>query len=85
MDEVIDREHDQHVVLEMESSATAVRAVLKELKSSRDRLLLIRYYLHDEDKASICRDLGPQRDHLQRRAVSRTRPLSSAAATAWHG
>jgi RNA polymerase sigma-70 factor (ECF subfamily) len=40
------------------SSAAAVHAMLKELKSSRDRSLLVRYYLQDEDKASICRDLG---------------------------
>jgi RNA polymerase sigma-70 factor, ECF subfamily len=58
MDESIDRAHDDEVILEMDSSATTVRAVLKELKSTRDRLLLVRYYLQDEDKASICRDLG---------------------------
>ena len=58
MDEVPDGKHDQASIAEGGSSAAAVRAMLKELKSTRDRLLLVRYYLQDEDKATICRDLG---------------------------
>jgi RNA polymerase sigma-70 factor (ECF subfamily) len=58
IDEMPDAEHDHASALEGSSSAAAVRALLKELKSSRDRLLLVRYYLQDEDKASICRELG---------------------------
>jgi RNA polymerase sigma-70 factor (ECF subfamily) len=58
MDEVPDTVHDQASAMEGTSSATAVRALLNELKSARDRLLLIRYYLQDEDKATLCRDLG---------------------------
>jgi RNA polymerase sigma-70 factor, ECF subfamily len=38
--------------------ATAVRAVLKELASERDRRILVRHYLDDEDPEAICRDLG---------------------------
>jgi RNA polymerase sigma-70 factor (ECF subfamily) len=55
---VPDTTHDQASTVEGSSSAAAVRALLKELKSTRDRLLLIRYYLQDEDKATLCRDLG---------------------------
>ena len=58
LDDVPDREQDQAVTVEVMSSAAAVHAMLKELKSSRDRSLLVRYYLQDEDKASICHDLG---------------------------
>ena len=54
VDDTPGQENDAHV----RSAAAAVRAVLQELKSTRDRLLLVRYYLRDEDKASICRDLG---------------------------
>jgi RNA polymerase sigma-70 factor (ECF subfamily) len=58
LDEVPDQAHDQAITVEVASSAAAVHAMLKELKSSRDRALLVRYYLQDEDKTSICRDLG---------------------------
>src|SRR5262245_40298428 len=58
LDEVADAEQDQVSVAEDSSSAAAVRAMLKELRSTRDRLLLVRYYLQDEDKSTICRDLG---------------------------
>ena len=58
LDDVPDQEQDQAVTVEVMSSAAAVHAMLKELKSSRDRSLLVRYYLQDEDKASICHDLG---------------------------
>jgi RNA polymerase sigma-70 factor, ECF subfamily len=41
-----------------DAAAAAVHAVLKELRSERDRQVLVRHYLHDEDRAVICRDLG---------------------------
>jgi RNA polymerase sigma factor (sigma-70 family) len=41
-----------------DAAGAAVRAVLKELSSERDRQVLIRHYLYDEDRAAICRDLG---------------------------
>jgi RNA polymerase sigma-70 factor, ECF subfamily len=40
------------------SAAAAIRTVLAEMKSVRDRTLLVRYYLRDEDKKDICRELG---------------------------
>ncbi len=40
------------------SAASAVRAILKELRSERDRQVLVRHYLHDQDREAICRDLG---------------------------
>jgi RNA polymerase sigma-70 factor (ECF subfamily) len=49
---------DQVEDAQRESAAAAIRTVLSEMKSTRDRVLLVRYYLHDEDKRVICRDLG---------------------------
>jgi RNA polymerase sigma-70 factor (ECF subfamily) len=37
--------------------AEIVRAVLEELSSDRDRQILFRYYLAEEDKLRICKDL----------------------------
>ena len=49
------RQADEQV--EEAASAFAVRKVLKEMKGVRDRDVLFRFYLNDEDKESICRDL----------------------------
>ena len=38
--------------------ALVVRAVIDELKSKRDRDLLMRYYIGEEDKDKICADMG---------------------------
>lgn len=43
--------------LHAERCAAIVRDVLRDIGSSRDREILVRFYLDDEDKASICRDL----------------------------
>ena len=38
-------------------AAMAVRALLRELPQSRDRLMLKRFYLDDHDKELICQDM----------------------------
>ncbi|HET9865264.1 MAG TPA: sigma-70 family RNA polymerase sigma factor [Steroidobacteraceae bacterium] len=43
---------------ELESSANAVRRLLAEMKSPRDRMAIVRFYLDEESKESICADLG---------------------------
>ncbi len=56
----------------------AVRDLLAELPTPRDREILTRVYLHDEDKASICRSLGVDDAHFHRvlfRARQRFREL----------
>jgi len=58
LEAVVDDAPGQAGAVELEGMAVAVRAVLRELKSGRDRSLLIRYYLRDEDREAICRDLG---------------------------
>jgi RNA polymerase sigma-70 factor (ECF subfamily) len=58
--------------------AQAARRVLDEMPAARDRELLVRYYLNDEDKDLICRQLGLSREHFNRvifRARNRFREL----------
>jgi RNA polymerase sigma-70 factor, ECF subfamily len=58
IDEVPDLSQGQEQDAHRESAAVAIRKVLAEMKSIRDRSLLVRYYLRDEDKKEICRELG---------------------------
>jgi RNA polymerase sigma-70 factor (ECF subfamily) len=58
--------------------ATIVRAVLAELESERDRQILFRFYIAEDDKDRICRDLGLTGLHFNRvlfRARERYREL----------
>ena len=58
--------------------ATAARRMLGELPAERDREMLVRYYLNDEDKSSICSALGLSDEHFNRvifRARNRFRAL----------
>lgn len=55
-----------------------MREVFRDLGTPRDRELLVRYYLHDEDKDSVCRRLGLTEAHFNRvifRARERFRGL----------
>lgn len=58
--------------------AATVRRVLAELRNRRDRELLARFYILEEDKATICRDLELSDLHFNRvlfRARQRYREL----------
>jgi RNA polymerase sigma-70 factor (ECF subfamily) len=58
--------------------AAVVRAMLEELPNPRDRQLLVRFYLNDECKESICSFLGLSDEHFNRvlfRARNRLREL----------
>src|SRR5579862_9635301 len=44
----------------------AVRQLLDEMPGVRDRDILARFYLGDEDKGKICRDLGLSQQHFNR-------------------
>ncbi len=46
--------------------AATVRRVLAELRNDRDREILSRYYIADEDKEDICRDLALTDLHFNR-------------------
>jgi RNA polymerase sigma-70 factor (ECF subfamily) len=61
-----------------EEQAQLVRKVLAEMSSERDRQILYRYYLAEEDKERICADLGLTSLHFNRvlfRARERFRDL----------
>ena len=69
---------DPSVALEMQTRAIAMRRVLEEMPNLRDRQLLVRFYLNDEDQAEICRDLHLTQVHFNRviyRARERFRVL----------
>ncbi len=58
--------------------AALVRRVLSDLSSERDRQILFRFYLAEDDKDEICRDLGLTSLHFNRvlfRARERYREL----------
>jgi RNA polymerase sigma-70 factor (ECF subfamily) len=58
--------------------ATQVKNVIRGMSSQRDRAILVRFYLDEEDKDSICRDLGLtplQFDKILHRARGRLRKL----------
>lgn len=61
-----------------EEAGVAVRKVLDELPQSRDRELLLRLYVYDQDREEICRALGLSRLHFNRvlyRAKARLKKL----------
>ncbi len=61
-----------------------VRKLLDELPVQRDREILVRTYLEDEDKSSICEALGVDSAHYNRvlfRAKQRFRELLTSAAS----
>jgi RNA polymerase sigma-70 factor (ECF subfamily) len=50
----------------LEEEAETVRRLIGELATDRDRQLLLRFYVADEDKETICADLGLDRLHFNR-------------------
>ena len=48
--------HDK--VIHLDTATEAVRTVLEELRPERDRHILVRHYLRDEDKGTICHEWG---------------------------
>lgn len=63
---------------ESDSLAQVVRQVLLEFPYLRDREILVRAYLHDQDQEQICRDLGIAPDtyrKVEHRARERFRAL----------
>jgi RNA polymerase sigma-70 factor (ECF subfamily) len=75
---VVDDKSSQFNRLLAEERAKIVRRVLDELHSFRDRELLYRFYVAEEDKARICEDLGLSSLHFNRvlyRARERFREL----------
>jgi RNA polymerase sigma-70 factor (ECF subfamily) len=68
--------------------AALVRRVLAEMPSERDRQILFRFYLAEDDKESICKDLGLTSLHFNRvlfRARERYRELYEETAAGLSG
>jgi RNA polymerase sigma-70 factor (ECF subfamily) len=62
--------------------AARVKRMLQELNSPRDREILVRFYLREEEKEAICRDLGLEADQFDKvlhRARARLRELLEAS------
>jgi RNA polymerase sigma-70 factor (ECF subfamily) len=58
--------------------AAAARRMLEEMPAARDRELLVRFYLNDEEKDTLCRELSLSQEHFNRvifRARNRFREL----------
>ncbi len=53
------------------------------MKSVRDRTLLVRYYLKDEDKKDICRELGLTELSFNVILFRGSQPLPRIASKAW--
>jgi len=69
--EAIELSPDQQGVCQLDEVlrdelATIVRQVIDELKKQRDRELLVRFYLEEQEKHAICRDLGLTEEHFNR-------------------
>lgn len=64
--------------VDFEAASAQLQGVLRQLAIDRDREILRRYYLSDDDKAVICRDLDLSPTHFDRvlyRAKQRMREL----------
>ena len=78
LEQHVDELADVAVEAQRRSRAQAIRSVLDELPTPRDRELLVRFYLEDEDRETICQDLGLTTEHFNRvifRARERFRVL----------
>jgi RNA polymerase sigma-70 factor (ECF subfamily) len=77
-DSISDPAPDQLQLLLQRERASAIRGVLRELKSARDREVLYRFYIAEEDKDRISVDLGLsslQFNRVLHRARTRFREL----------
>jgi len=75
------RRQFQHVA--SEEAQAAVHKILQSMPVERDRELLIRFYVYDQDKDEICRELGLKSLHFNRvlfRAKNRFRKLLEESA-----
>jgi RNA polymerase sigma-70 factor (ECF subfamily) len=62
----LDEQDSAETRLEHGQTVALVKRVIGELKVARDREVLVRFYLSDEDKPSICRSLGLDAEHFDR-------------------
>jgi RNA polymerase sigma-70 factor (ECF subfamily) len=78
-----DNEPRQFRRVASEETQSAVHKILQSMPVERDRELLIRFYVYDQDKQEICRELGLSSLHFNRvlfRAKNRFRELLEKSA-----
>ncbi len=78
MGRAVDPERGPLEQLLLKEQAEIVRQVIGELRMDRDRQIITRFYLIDEDKESICASLGLTSAHFNRvifRALARFKEL----------
>jgi RNA polymerase sigma-70 factor (ECF subfamily) len=83
--EPADPEPGQLAAVLRREEAARVRQVLAEMGTDRDRQVLFRFYIAEEDKEAICADLGLSSLHFNRvlfRARERFKTLMTRAAPA---
>ncbi len=71
-------EHDATVEIDSKIIRCLIKKLLKQLPIPRDREILQRFYLFDEDKNAICRDFSIKTEHFDRvlyRAKQRVRQM----------
>jgi RNA polymerase sigma-70 factor (ECF subfamily) len=79
--EQLDREKITSASAEQEADeqlAARLKTLIRSMDSQRDRMVLVRFYLEEEEKESICRDLqldARQFDRVLHRARQRLREL----------
>lgn len=66
VDERADLSDQPQQVLEKYNLAQIVKQLVSELKTPRDRELIVRFYLQEEDKKSICQDFQLSELHFNR-------------------
>ena len=80
--QIPDREPGQFEQVAREQTLAAVQKLLKTMPMKRDRVLLTRYYVQDQDKREICDALGLDSLHFNRvlfRAKKRFKKLLEAS------
>lgn len=64
--EIADPIEQPQQMIERGDVVKIVRQLVSELKTARDRDLIMRFYLQEEDKQSICQDFGLSELHFNR-------------------
>jgi RNA polymerase sigma-70 factor (ECF subfamily) len=81
---ILDVQPSQFERISANEVAEVVRTLLDAMPVARDRELLLRLYVYDQDREEICRELGMDRLHFNRvlyRAKNRFRKLLESAET----
>jgi RNA polymerase sigma-70 factor (ECF subfamily) len=66
VERTVDVGHGQYAEAVRAQQAAAIRELLGELGTERDREILMRFYLAEDDKEAICADLGLSSLHFNR-------------------